>query len=166
MCCSITSNARRSSSPLRAGSSFGAVHDNDPDNTNDDNEADLEAVLRLLSEEGFVLETDGQWHWVHESYPADAISLRSISSDNFVVVESIGPHHGGRRGRFRKRVVRPFNEKAIYIVEGRQHQVEELDYVGRKAYVSQVDCDYYTDAITYTKVTVLEQFDTTGFRNR
>jgi DEAD/DEAH box helicase domain-containing protein len=36
--------------------------------------------------------------------------------------------------------------------------VEKLDFEGRKAYVREIDCDYYTDAITYTKVTVLETF--------
>jgi len=34
--------------------------------------------------------------------------------------------------------------------------VEHLDFKERKAYVKQVDCDYYTDAIRYTQVRVLE----------
>jgi DEAD/DEAH box helicase domain-containing protein len=50
------------------------------------------------------------------------------------------------------------HEKAIYIVEGTLYQVEKLDFEGRKAYVRQIACDYYTDAITYTKVRVLETF--------
>ena len=54
------------------------------------------------------------------------------------------------------------HEKAIYLVEGALYQVEKLDFEGRKAYVRQIDCDYYTDAITYTKVTVLETFATAG----
>ena len=33
-------------------------------------------------------------------------------------------------------------------------QVERLDFEGRKAYVREIDCDYYTTAITYTKVTI------------
>ena len=50
------------------------------------------------------------------------------------------------------------HEKAIYLLEGALYQVEKLDFEGRKAYVRRIDCDYYTDAITYTKVTVLETF--------
>jgi len=50
------------------------------------------------------------------------------------------------------------HEKAIYLIEGAIYQVEKLDFDGRKAYVRRVDCDYYTDAITYTKVTVLDTF--------
>jgi DEAD/DEAH box helicase domain-containing protein len=35
--------------------------------------------------------------------------------------------------------------------------VERFDYDERKAYVKRVDCDYYTDAIDYTQVKVLEE---------
>lgn len=52
------------------------------------------------------------------------------------------------------------HEKAIYIVEGALYQVERFDFEGRKAYVRSVDCDYYTTAISYAKVTILETFET------
>src|SRR5687767_11313620 len=47
----------------------------------------VQEILTVLAEEGFVHETGGQWHWTQESYPADAVSLRSVTSDNFVVVD-------------------------------------------------------------------------------
>jgi DEAD/DEAH box helicase domain-containing protein len=120
-------------------------------------EDDVQEVLAVLGEEGFVHHADEQWNWTNESYPADAVSLRSVSSDNFVVVDVT-------RG---ERVIgetdftsgpSTLHEKAIYIVEGDLFQVERLDFDGRKAYVRSVDCDYYTDAITYTKVTILDTF--------
>ena len=52
------------------------------------------------------------------------------------------------------------HEKAIYIHGGQQYHVEHLDFKERKAYVKQVDVDYYTDAIRYTQVRVLEIADT------
>jgi DEAD/DEAH box helicase domain-containing protein len=51
------------------------------------------------------------------------------------------------------------HEKAIYLHEARQYQVEKFDYEGRKAYVRRVDSDYFTDAIDYTQVKELEEFD-------
>src|SRR6185295_9025763 len=107
--------------------------------------------------EGFVHAADGQWNWTHESYPADAVSLRSVSSDNFVVVDTT---HGERVIAETDFTSGPamLHEKAIYIIEGQLFQVERLDFDGRKAYVRSVDCDYYTDAITYTKVTILDTF--------
>jgi DEAD/DEAH box helicase domain-containing protein len=50
------------------------------------------------------------------------------------------------------------HEKAIYLHEGRLFHVERFDYAERKAYVRQVECDYYTDAIDYTQVKILESF--------
>ena len=50
------------------------------------------------------------------------------------------------------------HEKAIYLHEARQYQVERMDYEGRKAYVRRVECDYFTDAIDYTQVKILEEF--------
>ena len=117
----------------------------------------VQEVLSVLAEEGFVHHADGQWNWTSESYPADAVSLRSVSSDNFIVVDIT-------RG---ERVIgetdftsgpSTLHEKAIYIVEGQLFQVERLDFDGRKAFVRAVECDYYTDAITYTKVTILDTF--------
>src|SRR5712691_4617229 len=52
----------------------------------------LQEVLAILEESGFVHRAgdgdNGTWQWTNESYPADAVSLRSISSDNFVVVDT------------------------------------------------------------------------------
>ena len=119
---------------------------------------DLQAVLGLLQEEGFVDLVDDRWHWMHESYPADAVSLRSVSSDNFVVVDV--PDQTTIIGEVDfSAATSTLYEQAIYLVEGTQYQVERLDVDRRKAYVRPVDSDYYTDAISYTKVTVLEAFD-------
>ena len=138
----------------------------------------MQDVLAILEESGFVHRTDGAedperpdrpgspdgeagaegvWQWTNESYPADAVSLRSISSDNFVIVDTT---HGANIIGETSFTSGPstLHEKAIYLLEGALYQVERLDFEGRKAYVRQIDCDYYTDAITYTKVTVLDTF--------
>jgi DEAD/DEAH box helicase domain-containing protein len=100
---------------------------------------------------------DGTWQWTNESYPADAVSLRSISSDNFVVVDTTRGADVIGETSFSSGPS-TLHEKAIYLVEGTLYQVEKLDFEGRKAYVRRIECDYYTDAITYTKVTVLDTF--------
>jgi DEAD/DEAH box helicase domain-containing protein len=45
------------------------------------------------------------------------------------------------------------------MVQSTPFQVEKLDWEGRKAYVTRTHVDYYTDAIDYTKLKVLERFD-------
>lgn len=46
------------------------------------------------------------------------------------------------------------------MVESQQYHVDKLDLERQKAYVRKVDVDYYTDAMTYTNVRVIEGFDT------
>ena len=80
-------------------------------------EVDLQAVLSVLSEEGFVHQADGQWNWTNESYPADAVSLRSVSSDNFVVVDITRGERVIGETDFTSGPA-TLHEKAIYILEG------------------------------------------------
>jgi DEAD/DEAH box helicase domain-containing protein len=112
--------------------------------------------LKFLHHSGGV--SNGAWHWTSDTYPADAVSLRSISSDNFVVVDITGDHRVIAEVAFTAALT-TLHEKAIYLHEARQYQVERFDYEGRKAYVRSVDSDYFTDAIDYTQVKELEEFD-------
>ncbi len=126
----------------------------------------------MLAEQGLVhLSRRGRatsrppWNWTNESYPADAVSLRSVSSDNFVVVDTTGEPRVIGETDFSSGPS-TLHPKAIYIVEAKLYQVERLDFEGRKAFVREIDCDYYTDAITYTRVTALDTFDDEASRIR
>ncbi len=115
-------------------------------------------LCKFLAETGFLHHSAGAWHWTSDTYPADAVSLRAVSSDNFVVIDVTGDHKVIADVSF-PAALTALHEKAIYLHEARQYQVERFDYDGRKAYVRQVDCDYFTDAIDYTQVKVLEEFE-------
>ena len=111
----------------------------------------LRKFLKYLEENGFVHRAQDQWHWTSESYPADAVSLRSVSSDNFVVLDITAEPKIISKVDFPSALT-TLHEKAIYIHEGRQYFVEKLDYKESRAHVRQVETDYFTDAISYTKV--------------
>ena len=106
----------------------------------------------------FRTRSKGAWHWTSDTYPADAVSLRSVSSDNFVVVDVTGDHQVIAEVSFTAALTTLY-EKAIYLHDARQYQVERFDYEGRKAYVRRVDSDYFTDAIDYTQVKELEEVE-------
>ncbi|HET7101556.1 MAG TPA: DEAD/DEAH box helicase, partial [Terriglobia bacterium] len=129
---------------------------------------DLKLLCKHLEELGFLHQTSEGWHWISESYPADAISLRSVSSDNFVIVDITGEARIIGEVDFTSALT-TVHEKAIYLQNGQQYHVERLDYVERKAYVRQCDSEYYTDAISYTRIKILENFDSApagpAFRN-
>ena len=118
-------------------------------------EVDVADLCARLTEAGFLHLTGVHYHWTHEAYPADAVNLRSVTSDNFVIVNITGePNVIGEVDY--PSALTTVHEKAIYLHGGQQYHVEHLDFKERKAYVKEVETDYYTDAIRYTQVRVLE----------
>jgi DEAD/DEAH box helicase domain-containing protein len=120
---------------------------------------DLPELCERLAEAGFLQRSGGNWHWLQEGYPADTISLRSVTSDNFVIIDTTGEDDGEPEviGEVDfSSALTTVHPKAIYIHQGQQYHVERLDFGQRKAYVKRVNVDYFTDAIRYTQVRVLE----------
>jgi DEAD/DEAH box helicase domain-containing protein len=120
----------------------------------------IEELLDYLEEKGVLHRVADRWHWAAESYPADEISLRSVNPENVVVVDTseTGQHKVIAEvdwdGAFTT-----VHTDAIYMVESQQYHVDQLDLDRKKAYVRKVDVDYYTDAMTYTHVRVIDGFD-------
>jgi DEAD/DEAH box helicase domain-containing protein len=120
---------------------------------------ELPELCERLGEAGYLQRSGGNWHWVQEGYPADTISLRSVTSDNFVIIDTTGEDDGEPEviGEVDfSSALTTVHPKAIYIHQGQQYHVERLDFSQRKAYVKRVNVDYFTDAIRYTQVRVLE----------
>ncbi|MDP9147329.1 MAG: DEAD/DEAH box helicase [Acidobacteriota bacterium] len=116
---------------------------------------DLQDICARLAEAGFLHRAGENYHWTQEAYPADTVSLRSVTSDNFVIIDITGAPTVIGEVDFPSALT-SVHEKAIYIHGGQQYHVEHLDFKERKAYVKRVDVDYYTDAIRYTQVRILE----------
>jgi DEAD/DEAH box helicase domain-containing protein len=135
--------------PITAEDKFGAV--------------DVQNLCEPMGEAGFLHKSGANWHWVQEAYPADTVSLRSVTSDNFIIIDITGHPETTEDGEPEvigevdfSSALTTVHEKAIYIHGGQQYHVEKLDFDERKAYVKSVNVDYYTDAIRYTQVRVLE----------
>jgi DEAD/DEAH box helicase domain-containing protein len=116
---------------------------------------DVPDLCARLAEAGFLHQAGDHYHWTHEAYPADTVSLRSVTSDNFVIIDITGEPNVIGEVDFSSALT-TVHEKAIYLHGGEQYHVEHLDFKERKAYVKRVVVDYYTDAIRYTQVRVLE----------
>jgi DEAD/DEAH box helicase domain-containing protein len=120
--------------------------------------ADASPYLSLLVEDGVLHHEGGRYEWIDDSYPANAVSLRSVADGNFTVVD---------RTDGRQTIIAEvdFNsaplllyQGAIHMVQSTPYQVQRLDWEGRKAYVTRTHVDYYTDAIDYTRLKVLDRF--------
>ncbi len=119
-------------------------------------EADGTAEILDYLEEANILRRSGdRYHWSSEIYPAGEISLRSASPDNFVVLnESDHNKVIGEVDYFSAPIF--LHPEAIYLHQAQQYQVTRLDWEGKKAYVKEVQVDYYTDAETKTDLKVLD----------
>lgn len=117
-----------------------------------------EEILEYLADEKILRHVGGRWYWMSDNYPADEISLRSASHDNFVIIDTTEPDHRviGETDRFS--VLTLLHKDAIYLHESRQYHVDILDYDEQKAYVRAVGSDYYTDAQLAVGIKVLDQF--------
>lgn len=122
-------------------------------------DVDVQDLCARLAEAGYLHRAGENYHWTNEAYPADTISLRSVTSDNFIIIDITGEPVVVGEVDFVSALT-TVHEKAIYLHGAQQYHVEHLDFKERKAYVKQVDVEYYTDAIRYTQVRVLEIADT------
>jgi len=118
----------------------------------------LEEILDYLVEQKVLNRSGDRWHWMQDAYPADQVSLRSADPENFVVIDETDGARVIAEVDFDAAPVTLY-EGAIYMVQSEQYQVERLDYENRKAYVRKVDTDFFTDAISYTRVRILDVFD-------
>ncbi len=132
--------------PFAAGEAFGL------------DVSSTQEVLGFLQEEKIVRCTGDRWHWMNENFPAEDISLRSASSENFVIVDTTQPQHRVIGEMDRLAAMTMLHDHAIYIHEGRQFFVDKLDWDQRRAYVHHVDVDYYTDANLAVTIKPLDTF--------
>ena len=119
---------------------------------------DLEELLDYLVQEGILHRSGTQWHHVASTYPADDVRLRNIAADNFVVYDASRNQAVIAEVDFRSAplMVHP---GAIYLVDGEQFHVDMLDWDQRRAEVSPVKADFYTQGMAFTNVGVLDVFD-------
>ncbi len=120
---------------------------------------DISALLSYFEENGTVRHVGGKWHWMAESYPASMLNMRSISNDNFIIIDITNPNHVviGEMDKFTVPML--LHEQAIYMHQGTQYQVEKLDWDDHKAYVRRVNVDYYTDADMNVEVKVIDIYE-------
>ncbi|WP_019155974.1 DEAD/DEAH box helicase [Robertmurraya massiliosenegalensis] len=118
---------------------------------------ETEEVLEYLVEERVLYQRGDKWYWMNDSFPAHNISLRSASQENIVIIDQSNVAHVrviGEMDRFSAMTL--LHEEAIYLHQGVQYQVEKLDWEEKKAFVREVDVDYFTDANLAVELKVLE----------
>ncbi|GKS11457.1 putative ATP-dependent helicase YprA [Paenibacillus chitinolyticus] len=134
--------------------------------TEDFGPLEVAEIMEFLVEERVLHHNGDTFYWASQSFPANEISLRSASQENVVIVDLSDVANVriiGEMDRFSAMTL--LHDEAIYLHEGVQYQVEKLDWEHKKAYVREVDVEYYTDANLAIQLKVLE-IDKTSDRDR
>ena len=127
---------------------------------------DVRRFLAALEDEGVLHHTGRNWHWSAETYPADHTSLRTVTTDNFVVIDTTARDEKQTK---RRSIIAEVDwgsafatiyPKAIYLVESEPFEVQELHFredEEKVAYVKRVAVDYFTDAISAKGVWIVQR---------
>ncbi len=129
-------------------------------------EFEVQQLLEFLEAEGVLIKTSERWHWMTDRFPASDVSLRSAAQENVVIIDKTIPKGTiviGEMDRFSAMTL--LHEEAIYIHQGTQYQVEKLDWEEKKAYVTEVDVDYFTDANLAVELKVMNEDETSAAKN-
>lgn len=119
---------------------------------------ETEEVLEYLAEERVLHQNGDKFYWMNDAFPAHNVSLRSASQENVVIIDHSDVANVnviGEMDRFSAMTL--LHDEAIYLHQGRQYQVEYLDWDEKKAFVAEVAVDYFTDANLAVELKVLEE---------
>src|SRR5512132_197300 len=129
-------------------------------------EVDVCRELAALEDEGLLHRAGPRYHWASETYPADHVSLRTVTTDNFVVIDTTARDEKQTK---RRQIIAEVDwgsafatiyPKAIYLVESEPFEVQELHFredEEKVAYVKRVNVDYFTDAISAKGVWIVQR---------
>lgn len=115
--------------------------------------SDTTAILTYLTDHRVLNYSNGKFHWSDRAFPANQVNLRNIPGENTVVID-VETQKVLAEVDF-KSTQTSLHDHAIYNIDAKQYQVERLDWDNHKAYVRKVKPDYYTDAMTYSRVSVV-----------
>lgn len=115
-------------------------------------------MLDYLVENRVLSRSGDQWHWIADTYPAEDVSLRSAVIENVVIIDTTrGRNVIGETDLLSAQLL--VHDDAIYLHEGRQFHVDQLDWERKEAYVRRVDVDYYTDAQLKSEIHALDALE-------
>ncbi|MBV1860306.1 MAG: DEAD/DEAH box helicase [Nannocystaceae bacterium] len=121
-------------------------------------EEDLRDGLEYLTEHGALVRAGDGDTAVYTAQggedPSAAVAIRGPIEENFTVIDQ--PTGDILAEVDFEDAPLYLHPGAIYTVEGRTHEVVDLQWEPRKAYVRHVEADYYTEAISNTNVRVID----------
>jgi DEAD/DEAH box helicase domain-containing protein len=116
-----------------------------------------EAAAAVLEATGELVQRRGLLHHRGRESPHSRVDIRSASGSLFAIVDE---ETGGLLGTVDEaRAFYHVHPGAVYLHQGEQFEVSELDLAGKVALVKRADPDYYTQARDLTDIEVLDEIE-------
>ncbi len=124
----------------------------------------IEAMISL-EQNGKLEYRNDRWYYLLPDYPAEEVSIRSISSDSFFLLDESQNYRLLEEIEAVMACYR-IHPGAIYLHQGESYLVTQLDFDTRTAYARPVDVNYYTQPREINDVSIIrswraQQFPTT-----
>jgi DEAD/DEAH box helicase domain-containing protein len=105
--------------------------------------------------------SNDRFYWMADAYPAAAVSLRSASPENVLlhIEDGLAPRILGQVDL--ASAVWMVHPRAIYLHEGQQYFIQDLDLARNTATLIPVALDYFTEPLRQAEVTLLATLDST-----
>ncbi len=116
---------------------------------------ELGPALDYLEEAGILRLSGEAYHWSSQGYPAEAISLRSATADNIVIIDISQGRNQVIGEMDRPSAKELIFDDAVYIHHGRQYIVKKLDIDQRTCRVEEAELNYFTDAVVKSDIKLL-----------
>jgi DEAD/DEAH box helicase domain-containing protein len=122
-----------------------------------------DAIVAALDEAGETRSIDGKAYWAKTEFPAQKVSLRTISDDTYTIMDATRANAviGTVDGISALELLYP---EAIYLHEGETCFVRELDLVQKVAYVEPRTVDYYTQPVLETQIRIRHELQEREWR--
>ena len=132
--------------PFTLGENFGRV-----------SSEQVAEFLQFLQDSGDLHRAGSKFFWMADKYPAEQVSLRSVSPASVKLLAATDPDDWTTIGLVDSAsapwMVHP---QAIYLHEGQSYHVESLDLEQHVAHLRPVRVDYYTEPVQSTSVNLIE----------
>jgi DEAD/DEAH box helicase domain-containing protein len=120
-------------------------------------------IAQLLADTDQLAPAAGRFYSTEGQNPAQQISLRHMSDDTFSIILDRSTASSATRGAKQNEVIANVDAisapelvypEAVYLHNGVSYLVQQLDLIGKIAYVQRQETDYYTQAILESSVRI------------
>ncbi len=115
----------------------------------------IKELLEYLEQEDLIKKSDDTFFWNGEDYPAETVSLRSTNSGTVSII-NIDKDNTVIGEIDKSSAYMMLFKGAVYFHLGNQFEVVESDFNNNKAFVKEINAQYFTEPVVNSEIQILK----------